>query len=93
MEPVGGEGCPSRQSRGRAVHGEVKVPSPDQKMFPCLYISNKPGTKTVIPRVDTAPHGVETPPQGTSLLIGVREASGPYPMGVRSCASSATVIK
>ena len=55
--------------------------------------SNNPGTKTVIPRVDTAPHGVETPTQGTPLLIGVREAGGPHPMGVRGSASSLTVIK
>ena len=31
----------------------------------------------MIPRVDIAPHGVETTTQGTPLLIGVREASGP----------------
>ena len=30
MEPAGGESCPSGQGRGRAAHGEVKVPSPDQ---------------------------------------------------------------
>ena len=48
---------------------------------------------TVIARVDTAPHRVETPTQGTPLLIGVREASGPQPMGVKSSASSLTVIK
>ena len=29
-EPAGGETCPSGQGRGRAAHGEVKVPSPDQ---------------------------------------------------------------
>ena len=45
------------------------------------------------PTVDTAQHSVESPPQGTPLLIGVREASGPHPMGVRSSASSLTVIK
>ena len=39
------------------------------------------GTKTVIARVDTASHDVVTPTQGTLLLIGVREASRPHPMG------------
>ena len=29
-----------------------------------MYNSNKPGTKTVTPLVDTAPHGVETPTWG-----------------------------
>ena len=33
MEPAGGEGCPSIQGRGCAAHGNVKVPSPDQKSF------------------------------------------------------------
>ena len=47
----------------------------------------------VIPRVDTAPHGVETPTQGAPLFIGVREANGPHPIGVRSSASSLAVIK
>ena len=47
------------------------------KIFPCLYNSKKPGTKTVIPRVDTAPHGVETPiPLAGRRLAGVRGASG-----------------
>ena len=90
MEPAGDKGCPSGQGRGRAAHGEVNVPSPDQKSFYiCTIPTNpEPGTKTVIPRVDTAPHGVETPTQGPPLLIEVREASGPHPMGVRSPASS-----
>ena len=84
--------CHSGQGRGCAAHGEVEVPSPDQKFFHISTIPTNQGTKTVIPRVDTAPHGVETPTQGTPLLIGVREASGPHPMGVSS-ASSLTVIK
>ena len=45
-----------------------------------LYNSNKTGTKTVIPRVDIAPHGVETPTQGAPLLIGVHVASEPHPI-------------
>ena len=54
------------------------------QIFPYIYNPNNPGTKTVIPLVDTVKHGVETPSQGTPLLIGVREASGPHPMGVSS---------
>ena len=92
MEPAGGEGCPSGQGRGRAAHGEVKVPSPDQNFFR-IYNSNKPEKKTVIPQVVTVPHGVEIATQGTPLLIGVSEASGQHAMGVRSAASSLTVIK
>ena len=65
---------------------------PGLEMIPYLY-NFKPGTKTVIPRVDTAPHGVETQTQGTQVLIGVRGASGPHPMGVRTSTSSLTVIK
>ena len=66
---------------------------PGSEILSFRYNSNKRGTKTVIPRVDTAPHGVETPTQGTPLLIGVCEASGPHPMGARSSACSFTVIK
>ena len=33
MEPARGESCPSGQRRGRAAHGEDKVPSPDQNSF------------------------------------------------------------
>ena len=47
----------------------------------------------MIPRVDTAPKGVETPTQGTPLLIGVREASGPHPTDVRISPRSSPVIK
>ena len=68
-------------------------PIPGSEILSYLYNSNKPGTMTVIPRVDTAPHGVETPTKGTPLLNGVREASGPRPLGVRSSASSLTVIE
>ena len=42
MEPVGGDGCPSGQGRGCAAHGEVKVPSPDQKFF---HISTIPTSR------------------------------------------------
>ena len=31
------------------------------EILPYVYNSNNPGTKTQIPRVDTAPRGVETP--------------------------------
>ena len=46
---------------------------PRSEILPYLYNFNKPGTKTVIPRVDTTPLGVETPTLGTPLLMGVRE--------------------
>ena len=159
MEPALGESCLSGQRRGPAAPGEDRVLSLDHKS---LHISatnsNNQGSKPGIPRVDTAPHGVETPTtlvahwlglmepargdgclscrgrgcaaqgrvrshprvrnpsmslqlqqtgnrdgdptgryrptqcgnptQGTPLSIGVREASGPHPMGVRSSASS-----
>ena len=48
-----------------------------------MYNSTYPGIKTVIPRVDTAPHGVETPTQGTPSLIVFREAIRPHPMNGR----------
>ena len=88
MVPARGESCPSGQRRGPAAPGEDNFPFADQESFHIsIYI------KTVIPRVDTAPHGAETPTQGTPLLIGVREASGSHPMGVRSSSSSLNVIK
>ena len=64
MEPARGESFPSGQRLGPAASGEDSVLSPDQKSF---YISttntNNLGTKTEIARFDTAPRGVETPPQ------------------------------
>ena len=62
MEPARGESCLSGQRRGPAAPVEDKFPSPDQKSFH-IYNFNNPGTKTQIPRVDTAPQGVETPTQ------------------------------
>jgi len=64
-----------------------QVPFPGSGILPHLYISNKLDTKTMIPRIDTAQHIVETPTQGTLLLIGVREANWPHSMGARSSAS------
>ena len=64
MEPARGESFPSGQRLGPAASGQDSVLSPDQKSF---YISttntNNLGTKTEIARFDTAPRGVETPPQ------------------------------
>ena len=39
---------------------EDRVPPPDQNFFACIYNSIGPGATKVIPRLDTAPHGVET---------------------------------
>ena len=82
-----------------ASRDNVEVPQhpgriiiPESNVLSYLFYSNKRGTKTVIPRVDTTPHGVETPTQGARLLTGVRDASGPNPTGARSLASS-TVIE
>ena len=62
MDPVSGESCLSGQRRGLSSPGEDRVLSPDQKSFHISTTnSNNLGTKTGIPRVDTAPHGVETP--------------------------------
>lgn len=44
-------------------------------------MSNKSGTKTEVPRVDNAPHGVEIPIPGTLMLAGVREAGGSLALG------------
>ena len=41
MEPTGSEGCPPGQGRGRAAHGEVKIPSSDQKYFHISTISKR----------------------------------------------------
>ena len=45
--------------RTSATRGD-RIPSPDQKSFHTNN-SNKPETQSVVFRVDTAPHGVETP--------------------------------
>ena len=39
-----------------------KTPSPDHNSFFYMYNSIKMGTQAMIPRVDTATHGVQTPP-------------------------------
>ena len=87
MEPARGESFPSGQRRGPATPGEDRLPIPGSEILPYLYNSRNPGTQTQIPRIDIASQGVETPTQGTPLLIGVREASGPHPMGVSSASS------
>ena len=40
-----------------AEPGEDRFSSPDQKSVSTMYYSNEPGTKTVVPRADIAPHG------------------------------------
>ena len=159
------ENCLSEQRRGPAAPGEDRVLSPHHKSFHISTTNaNNLGSKTRIPRVDTAPHGVGTPatllaccwlagahgasgrrgfaspakaevapltgrlrshpritnpsvslqfqqtenqdddPTGryrptqcsnsnSGSPLSIREASGPHPMGVRSSASSLTVIK
>ena len=54
-----GESCPSGKHLDLAATG--KVPIPGSEIPPYIYDSDKPGTKTVIPRFETAPHGVESP--------------------------------
>ena len=52
-------------------------PIPGSEILPYIYDSNKPGTTTVVLRVNTAPHGVETPtPLADCGLAGFREANG-----------------
>ena len=50
----------------QAPPGEDKVPSPDQKYFPYIYHSDERRAKTMVPRADAAPHGVETPTWGSN---------------------------
>ena len=60
-------------SATRAGYG----PIPGSEILPYIYDSSKPGTTTVVLRVNTAPHGVETPtPLADCGLPGVREATG-----------------
>ena len=61
MEPARGGSCPSGERQGRAAHGEDKVPSQYNNFLPFIYNTDNPGTKSEIPRVANAPHGVETP--------------------------------
>ena len=64
MEQSRSESCPSGQRRGPAAPGEYWVLSPDQKSFHIsITNSNNLRMKTKIPRVDTAPQGVQTPTQ------------------------------
>ena len=59
----------------------------ESEILPYLYNSNNPGTITDIPRVDTAPQGVETPTQLARCELA--EAHGtsarrPLPLGTTS---------
>ena len=68
--------CPSGQRRGPAAPGEDQVTCPGSEILPILYKSNQPGTETEIPRVDTAPHDMETPtPLGYFRLAGAHGTS------------------
>ena len=58
MEPARSRSCPSPYRRGPTAPGADSVPSRVQEYF---YTSASPTSKTVIPRVDVASHGVETP--------------------------------
>ena len=42
-----------------------------------IYNRNTPGTKTMVHRVDIAPHSVETPTPGIPLLARTRAGGGP----------------
>ena len=76
-----------------ATHGEGKVPSPDQKSFHICTTPTNQGPRRRS-HGSIPPHKVWKPlTEGTRLLSGVREASGPHPMGGRSSASSLTVIE
>ena len=44
------------------------------EIFPYIYNSDEPGTKTAVPRVDTAPDGVENPTQLADWLGFVEPA-------------------
>ena len=73
MEPARGESWLSGQSGGPAAPGKDRILSPDQKSLHIATTnSNKRGLKTGIHRVETAPHGVETPAPmaGRRSLIG-----------------------
>ena len=50
----------ARGARQELLLGKDEAPAPVRKSFQHLYNSNEPETKTVVPRVDTAPHDVET---------------------------------
>ena len=61
MEPASGDSCPSDPRRDRAVHGEVEVPSPDQRSFHISTTSTTRGRIIDPPGRYPPPHGVETP--------------------------------
>ena len=53
-------GNPNLESVEPAPPGEDTVITGSQ-IFPCIYNSNTLGTRTAVPWVDTAPHGVAAP--------------------------------
>ena len=58
-----------RCTRGR------QNPIHDSETLSYIHNSNKPGTKTNFFRIDTAPHGVETPtPLIFEILVGAHAA-------------------
>ena len=60
VEPLHGERGPPGQRRGSAAPGEDKFPSSDRKSFHVSTTPSTRGQKLRSPRVDTAPHDVET---------------------------------
>ena len=66
MEPAAARVALGLTSRFRRIRGGQR-PIPGSETLPNLYSSNQPGAKTVIPQVDTAPTGVETPTQGVHM--------------------------
>ena len=67
---IGSDSRSQRTARVAPWHNVEISPHPGRigiisgsEIRPYLYNSNEPGTKTQIPRVDTAPRGVETPTQ------------------------------
>ena len=69
------------QSVELAPPGDDMILSPEQRSFHSSTNFNKPGTKTVVPLIYTAPHGVDTSTWGSSFhrATATRGRWGPIP--------------
>ena len=75
MGPVRGERSPSGQRRD-PTPGDDKSPSLKHQPFHTSAALNTPGTKTVVPPVDTTSHVVETSPRSVDhRLAGIHRVS------------------
>ena len=92
MEPAGGEVAPPAKVEVAPLTGRLRC-HPRIRYISISLQFQQTGDQDGDPTGRYRPTWCGNPNQGRPLLIGVRESSGPYPMGVRSSGSLVNVIK